>query len=321
MDRRDFLKGSAAATGLLAFEGIRGMGVNAKGTKDMPLATLGRTGVSVSRLAFGCAPLGWDHLTRDDVDEIIARAVDEGVNYFDTAPNYGSAEQRMGNIVPSVREKIFLVSKTEAPDYDGTWRLLERSLKRLNTDYIDLIHMHNFGDQGRFKDLNDVFSEKGTLGALKEAKKQGVIRFIGASGHVYPSRFHKVMDTGEIDVVMNAVNYILQHIYNFEDKVWSRARLNNLGLVAMKVFGGAVGKDHSRISADQHEEALRYAFTLPGVATAVIGMKSKKELLQNVEAVKNVKPLSAMAMNDLSRKGLTEAQSEKWGPIHGKPVI
>jgi uncharacterized protein len=81
---------------------------------------------------------------------------------------FGNAGKRMGNMVPLVREKIFLVSKTEAPDYDGTRRLLERSLKRLNTDSIDLIHMHNFFDQRRCKDLNDVFSEKGLTEAQSE---------------------------------------------------------------------------------------------------------------------------------------------------------
>jgi aryl-alcohol dehydrogenase-like predicted oxidoreductase len=321
MNRRDFIKGSFAATGLLAANGLSLAASSSVESGAMPMNTLGRTGVKVSRLAYGCAPLGWDSQTQDDVDKILSKAVDLGINYFDTAPNYGKSEERMGNIMPSIRKKIFLVSKTEAHDYDGTWRLLERSMKRMNTDYIDMVHIHNFGYQKRFEDSDFVLSDKGTLGALEEAKQQGVIRFIGASGHVYPSRFHKALDTGKIDVLMNAVNYIVQHIYNFEDKVWSRARMNNLGLVAMKVFGGAVRRNNSRISAENRDMALRYVYSLPGLSTAVIGMKSKEELIQNVNAAKKAKPLSEKEMYELSKKGHAQAQTDEWKAIHGTPVL
>ena len=322
MKRRTFLKGGLAASSFVAVSGLSyGKNLIYPVNSEMKYNTLGRTGVSVSRLGYGCAPLGWSTLTQDDVNELVLKAVDLGINYFDTAPNYREAEERMGEVVPSIREKIFLVSKTEAHDYDGTWRLLEQSLKRMKTDTIDLIHIHNLGLRRRFEDINYVLSEKGSLGALQKAKEQGIIRFIGASGHVYPTRFHKAIDNEEIDVLMNAVNYIIRHVYNFEEKIWYRAMEKDMGLVAMKVFGGAVKRTDSRMNKDQHEMALRYAYSLPGLSTAVIGMKNMDELIENVNAVNTIQPLSDEEMHKLSQEGLSLARNETWKQVHGRPVI
>lgn len=288
---------------------------------EMEMNTLGRTGVKVSKIGYGCAPLGWDTVTQEEVNQLILKAIDLGISYIDTAPNYGKAEERIGEVIPQVRDKIFLVSKTEAYDYDGTWKLLEQSLNRMKIDTIDLIHIHNFGHQGRFEDIEFVLSDKGALGALKEAKNQGIIKFIGASGHVYPTRFHKAIDNEEIDVLMNAVNYIIRHVYNFEEKIWYRAMEKNMGLVAMKVLGGAVKRSDSRMNKDRHEMALRYVYSLPGLATAVIGMKNMKELTENVETVNNIQPLTDEEMYNLSQEGLKLAQDDKWKDVHGRPLI
>ena len=322
MKRRKFIKGSLAAGSLVAASGLSyGSEFIRPLNNEMKYNTLGRTGIKVSNIGYGCAPLGWDTLTQEEVNELMLKAVELGINYFDTAPNYRNAEERMGEVVPSIRDKIFLVSKTEAYDYDGTWKLLEQSLNRMKIDTIDLIHIHNFGHQGRFEDIDFVLSKKGALGALQEAKKQGIIKFIGASGHVYPTRFHKAIDNEEIDVLMNSVNYIIRHVYNFEEKIWYRAMEKDMGLVAMKVFGGAVKRADSRMDQKQHEMALRYAYSLPGLATAVIGMKNMDELIGNVNAVNNIQPLSDEEMYKLSQEGLKLAQNDKWKDVHGKPVI
>lgn len=322
MKRRDFLKGSIAAGSLVTASGLSyGSEFIRPLNNEMKYNTLGRTGIKVSNIGYGCAPLGWDTLSQNEVNELITKAVELGINYFDTAPNYQKAEERMGEVIPSVRDKIFLVSKTEAHDYDGTWKLLEQSLKRMNTDTIDLIHIHNLGLQERFEDIEFVFSGKGALGALKEAKKQGIIKFIGASGHVFPTRFHEAINNEEIDVLMNAVNYVVRHVYNFEEKIWYRAIRENLGLVAMKVFGGAVQRADSKMKKEQHEMALRYVYSLPGLSTAVIGMKNMDELTGNVKAVNNIQPLTSEEMYQLSMEGLRLAQNDEWKHVYGSPVI
>ena len=138
----------------------------------------------------------------DDVAEVLHRGLELGVDYLDVAPNYGNAEtgfseEKMGKTIKEIRDRVFLVTKTEEPTYEGTWKLLRQSMKRMQTDHFDLVHLHNFGHEPRFPDLELTLSDKGALGALREAKQQGVVRFIGASGHLHPSRFHDVMDTGE----------------------------------------------------------------------------------------------------------------------------
>ena len=98
------------------------------------------------------------------------------------------------------------------------------------------------------------------MGALRKAREQGKVRFIGATGHVHPSCFHYAIDSGEIDVFMHAVNYVNQHTYDFEHKVWARALEMNIGLVSMKVLGGAKGNDF-RLPKEDYENAIRYTLS------------------------------------------------------------
>jgi aryl-alcohol dehydrogenase-like predicted oxidoreductase len=254
------------------------------------------------------------------------RALDLGVTYLDVAPNYGStgtgfSEEKMGPAIKDIRDKVFLVTKTEEATYEGTWRLLRQSMKRLQTDHLDLVHVHNFGETSRFTDLDMVFGDDGTMGALREAKQKGVVRFLGASGHLHPSRFHAVLDTGEIDVLMNAVNFVVQHTYDFENKVWSRARRENLGLVAMKVLGGAGrGQQGYRLPTEQYRNAIRYALSIPGVSCAVIGMENIAELEQAAKVVTSLEPLSDEESHELAKLGLDLAATSTWKTAYGTPV-
>ncbi len=320
--RREFV----CASGLVA-GGLVGLSAAASSAGTVPQVVLGRTNARVSRLGIGCAPLQRPHVTQRDIEELFHTALECGVNYLDVAPNYGNertgfSEEKMGPVVKRIRDQVFLVTKTEEPTYEGTWRLLRQSLRRLQTDYLDLVHLHNLGHEPRFPDLDLVFSERGALGALLEAKEKGVVRFIGASGHLYPSRFHAALDTGKIDVLMNAVNFVAQHVYDFENKVWSRARQMNIGLVAMKVLGGA-GRNQKgfRLPKELYESAIRYALSITGVHVAVIGMESVQELRQAVEVVRRFKPLSDDERHELALLGLKLAGTPEWRTPYGKPTL
>lgn len=292
----------------------------------VPRAVLGRTGVEVSRLGVGCAPFQRKHVSRADVREVLQQALELGVNYLDVAPNYGNAEigfseEKMGPAIKDIRHRVFLVTKTEEPTYDGTWKLLRQSMQRLQTDYLDLVHLHNFGHEPRFADLDRVLGDEGALGALREAKRKGIVRFIGASGHLHPSRFHAVLDTGDIDVLMNAVNFVVQHTYDFEHKVWARARRENIGLVAMKVLGGQAGGNGFRLPENHYDKAIRYALSIPGLACAVIGMESIAELQQAARAVADFEPLTDGEAHEIAKQGLELAATEGWQSAYGTPVI
>jgi aryl-alcohol dehydrogenase-like predicted oxidoreductase len=327
--RRSFVKGtgvwlgSAAASQALAM----GQASAADDARDaqVPREVLGRTGVKVSRLGLGCAWFQRKHVVPEDVRQVLHRALDLGVDYLDVAPNYGNAEigfseEKMGPTIKDIRERVFLVTKTEEPTYEGTWQLLRQSMRRLQTDHFDLVHLHNFGHEPRFPDIDFTFGDKGALGALCEAKKMGVVRFIGASGHLHPSRFHDVLDTGEIDVLMNAVNFVVQHTYDFESKLWARARRENVGLVAMKVLGGGGGGGGFRLPADQYENAIRYALSIPAIACAVIGIENIAELEQAARTVASARPLTDQEAHELARLGLELAGTEPWKAAYGTPV-
>lgn len=321
VSRREFIRDAAVLTGGIAAVSASS---HAQEAKQVSRAVLGRTGVEVSRLGVGCAHFQRPNVSVDDVGAAMHHALELGVDFFDTAPSYGRgdhfAETKMGPTVKEVRDRLFLVTKTDDPTYEGTWQLLRQSMERLQTDRLDLVHVHNFGSESRFEDLDFVFSDKGTLGALLEAKKQGVIRFIGASGHLYPSRFHKILDTGEIDVLMNAVNFVCQHVYDFEGKVWSRARDENIGLVAMKVLGGASVGNTFRMAKEHYEPAIRYALSVPGCTVAVIGCENVKEIDEAAQAVISAQPLTSDERAQLAQLGQDMAATQSWKAAYGEPL-
>jgi aryl-alcohol dehydrogenase-like predicted oxidoreductase len=148
--RRDFVKGGGLLLGGLAASAAsaRGADANPPAVLKVPDSVLGRTGARVSRLGIGCAYFQRKHVTADDVRAALHRALELGINYLDTAPTYGNAEtgfaeEKMGPAISEIRDKVFLVTKTEEPSYDGTWKLIKQSLKRMRTDRLDLIHLHN----------------------------------------------------------------------------------------------------------------------------------------------------------------------------------
>jgi aryl-alcohol dehydrogenase-like predicted oxidoreductase len=319
--RRDFVKGGSVLLGGLAASAAAGAGEEPPASVKVPDVALGRTGARVSRLGIGCAYFQRKQVTPDDVRATLYRALELGVNYLDTAPVYGNAEEKMGPAIAEIRNKVFLVTKTEEPTYEGTWMLLRQSLKRMRTDRIDLVHLHNFGDEKMWGDRKLVFGDHGAVAALREAKRQGVIRFIGASGHLHPTRFHEALDSGEIDVLMNAVNFVVRHTYDFEHKVWSRARHLGVGLVAMKVLGGAA-RDQGGFKLDEkyYEQAIRYVLSVPGIAVAVIGLENIAELEKAASVVARANPLSPEEDLALARIGLELAASPEWKAVYGTPL-
>jgi hypothetical protein len=328
ISRREFVKDTGVLLAGGAVAGLREPACAAQPPKEgqVPRAVLGRTGVEVSRLGLGCAWFQRKQVGVEDVRKVLHRALELGVTYLDVAPNYGNAEtgfseEKMGPTIKEIRNQVFLATKTEEPSYEGTWDLLRQSMKRLQTDHFDLVHIHNFGHEPRFPDLKLTLGPKGALGALQEAKKKGVVRFIGASGHLHPSRFHAALDTGAIDVLMNAVNFVVQHSYDFEHKVWARARRDKVGLVAMKVLGGAGSNRLGfRLARDHYDSAIRYALSIAGVACAVIGMETIAELNQAAEAVRKFRPLSEEEAHQLAKLGLELAGTQPWKDAYGAPV-
>ena len=239
--RRELGRKAAVAGGALAAVSSAGSAVagSAAAAGELPQRPLGKTGLTVGVLGIDTSPLGAPGITQQQVDRVIAMAADERVNYLDAAPIYRMAERRLGPALKGRRDKFILVSKVEATSkQDATWQLKE-SLLKMKTDYLDVAHLHNVGRTDRFPDLDVLTGEDGALQALRDAKKEGLIRHIGLTCHLRPKRALPIIETGDIELVMCAANFVDVHTYDFEGTVFAAA-------------------------AEHYENAVRYALGIPG---------------------------------------------------------
>jgi predicted aldo/keto reductase-like oxidoreductase len=250
------------------------------------------------------------------VDRVVGEAIDNGVNYIDTAPPYNLSEERLGRALKGKRDKVFLVSKVETNAKGDVSYQLHDSLRKLQTDHLDCVHIHNVGREDRYPSLQQMLAADGTLGGLIEAKKQGLIRHIGATCHQRAARGVAVIETGEIELFMCTINFVERHIYKFEEIALPEARKRNIGVIGMKVLGGPVRNGTARlISPEDYTATLRYAWSVPGVVVAIVGMRTPAELRQALEAARAFQPLTPAETTSLSERARPIAQ--QWGPLRG----
>ncbi len=314
--RRQFVTGAVAAVAAgLAAGDTEVQGVL---SKAMPRRVLGRTGQRVSIIGFGSAPLGHSFQPQEVFDRVVGEALDLGINYLDTATIYDVAQERLGPIVRRNRSRLFIATKTRGMSRNAVLKTVEESLRLLQTDRVDLVHLHNIGDF----DVERLQDQDSPLAGLEEARKRGWLRFIGASGHQRVEKMAAALRTGAIDVVMPAMNFVDQHTYGYETKVLPEARKQKAGIVAMKVLGGVPGFNYRKpvpciTPQELVNDAIRYALDVPGVAAAVIGFTSVEQVRQAVLVAKSFKPLSAEERTKLESLGKELASS--WG-LHMGPV-
>jgi uncharacterized protein len=291
-------------------------------SRVMPARLLGKTGVTLPILGFGTAHSGLRLNIRDAV-HLYETAFREGITYFDTAPEfagYGKAQIQLSYFLEQVRPQVFLVTKCYEPDGERALKLLEVSLKELGIQYADLVFVHSVGADKM--DPRVVFSKKGTYAAMMKAKALGLTRFVGLSGHSRPARFLQALRQFDIDVLLNAVNFVDRHTYNFEEQVWPAAVQANIGLIAMKVYGGAQDPapktlSHSRMPLEYHDMAFRYTLSQPQVCCATIGMATHRELEENLRRARMFQPLSEGEAKRLYEVGMPLARrwTDHLGPV------
>ncbi|MBZ5574463.1 MAG: aldo/keto reductase [Acidobacteriia bacterium] len=279
----------------------------------MPLRTLGRTGFETSVIGMGLAPLGLGGYSSEEFEATTSTAIAEGVNYFDVQPNYGQAESYFAPILRRYRERIFIVTKTLETHRDSALRALTASLGQLAVPRVDAIFINNIG----MYDLDQLFKPDGVLAALKELRRRGKTRFLGLSGHMGASHFVKALETGEFDIVMAPFNFVDRHTYSFERDILPVAAKHEVGVVGMKVLGGAVALNYetreqkAAISAVDHTRAIRYVLGLPGMCSVVIGCKNRAEVLSAVRVGREYQPLSAGELAALEVRG--KQLAAQWG--------
>jgi predicted aldo/keto reductase-like oxidoreductase len=253
---------------------------------------LGRTGEEVSILGLG----GFHLLEISDSDalQIINTYLDEGGNYIETAAQYGEgeSERKVGLAIKHRRSECVLATKCYARDIKGARDMIDQSLKRLATDYVDMLFYHHVQT---FEELDEIFGTKGAVNAFSEAKEKGKIRYIGISGHGPPDVLIKALNEYNFDAVMTGINFFDR--FNFpdvEEKLVPLTVEKGVGFVGMKALADGLLWQYA-------EESLRYALSLP-IATMVCGFNTQEMLEKDLKIVKKFKPMSEKEKESLFAK-------------------
>ena len=247
---------------------------------------LGRTGLEVTRIGFGGIPI--DKKSRREAEETVQRAVDLGINFFDTARAYGTSEEKIGLVLSKcqVGPPLHLASKTYQRDRSGALADIERSLKNLQVRKVGLYQLHQIDDEDTLK---KVLGPHGALAGLKEAKASGKIDWIGITGH-RPDVLYKAIETGEFDTVQAPLNIVDHYIFDTEKTLLPLARTLNLGVIAMKPLAGGVLKEASR--------ALRFALSRDS-DVVIPGLGSPSEVEEAAAVGSTYRPLSSLELRRL----------------------
>lgn len=250
---------------------------------------LGKTGLEVSLLGFGGFHLL--EIPAAKAEKLLNYYLDQGGNYVETAAGYGNgeSERKIGPVMAERREEVVLASKTGSRDAEGAMADIDRSLKYLQTDHLDIIFMHGVKTE---EELVQILSPGGALEAVEEAKKQGKVKHIGITSHGQPDTLITALKTDEFEVFMTQFNYFDK--FNFpklEDELLPLAKEKNIGTICMKPLAdGFLWR-----SVDQ---AFNYAFSLP-VAMVVTGMNSMEMLKTDLELANKFKPMTESERNSL----------------------
>lgn len=233
---------------------------------------LGATGVTVPIIGYGTAPLGKEkNATREQAVRCLNVAIDRGITYLDTSPDYGS-EPYVGEVMKTRRDEVFLATKINRRSKEGVLDEIKESLTRLQTDHIDLIQVHSIS---AWADLEQTLAADGAVAALEEAREQGLVRFIGITGHARPDILGHALTQYSFDTVLVALGIADRLITSPETFLLPYARERNAGVIAMKVFA------HGAVT--NRDKALRYSLGLPGVSTAIIGLDNEKQIEEIVK--------------------------------------
>ena len=322
LTRRDFFRlGAAVGVGCLAGGAAPPTSAD-RPTADPPVAApamptrnLGRTRHAVGIFSLG----GQAAIERPDnaavAVAIVERALDLGVNYIDTAARYGGdarwSQRYIGQVMKRRRREAFLTSKTHDRTRDGSLRLLEESLRLLETDHLDLWQIHNLS---RMEQVEEIFAKGGAIEALEQARAEKSVRFLGVTGHADPAVLMEAIRRFEFDTLLLALNAADAHHRSFAAELLPLAVEKRMGVIGMKIpargrlLASRTPPEVDRQRAPEQpatsgvltmKEALYYVLSLP-VSTVIIGCDSVAQLEENVALARSFTPLS-----DSERERLT----------------
>ena len=320
--RRDVLKVGgvmvAAASGVTTFaketvpSSPPSTGSQDANHRDMLYRELGRTGAYVSAIGVGGHHLG-DFASVDDAIRMVHEAIDGGVSFFDNAWEYynGKTETILGRALRERRQNVFLMTKvcTHGRSGELAMRMLEESLRRLQTDHLDLWQIHGIVYEN---DPELAYAKGGVLEAIDQAKKEGKTRFVGFTGHKDPAFHLKMLELGfPFDTVQMPLNPFDANFHSFEKQVLPEVNRRGIAALGMKSMGGTAWAIKAGVV--QAEELLRYAMSLP-VATTICGMDSLDVLQQNLRVVRSFTPMTPSEMEALRNRCAATAADGRFEP-------
>jgi aryl-alcohol dehydrogenase-like predicted oxidoreductase len=299
MDRRKFLQAfSAGLLGVTAagrLEGSRTAFLGEAPGEKLPRRPLGRTGESLSIIGLGGLVLANEE--QEVANQIVREAVDHGVNYFDVAPSYGNAEDRMGPALKPFRKDVFLACKTLKRDRAGAAEELHQSLLKLQTDHFDLYQLHAIS---KTEDVDQALGPDGAIEAFLQAKKEGKIRFIGFSAHSAEDAL-LAMKRFDFDTILFPVNFACFYKSGFGPQVVAAAKEKKMGILALKALARQAWPDKEMRKEwpkcwyqpilDPEEARLSLRFTLSQPVTAAVPPGDVRLFKKALELAHGFKPL------------------------------
>jgi len=308
MQRRSFLKRAATAAAVAGIANAAGTSGQARAALTGAAAQtpgpfssvvngigrrkLGKSDAEVSIIGIGGYHLGLGSVPEADAIRIIRRALDEGINFLDNCWDYnaGVSEERMGKaLADGYRHRAFLMTKIDGRTGAAATEQIETSLKRLKTDHIDLLQIH---EVIRMEDPERAFQPGNVIDVLKQARKDGKIRFIGFTGHKSPAMHLNMIEVADkhgfhFDTVQMPVNALDHHYDSFGEKVIPVAQRHGIAVLGMKPLSNAAILKTGAVTAP---EALRYAMSVP-VTMTITGCQTMANLEQALGVARNFKPM------------------------------
>ena len=322
--RRDFLKVGATIAGVASTVSASSEGTSSSAVSPaeavppaankggMLYRSMGRTGAQISALGVGGHHLG-DLPTADEAIRLVHEAIDGSITFFDNCWEYynGKTENILGRALKGRRDKVFLMTKVCTHGRSGrlALQMLEESLRRLQTDHLDLWQIHGIVYDN---DPELAYAKGGVLEAFDQAKKEGKTRFVGFTGHKDPAFHLKMLELGyPFDTVQMPLNPFDASFHSFEKQVLPEVNRRGIGALGMKSMGGTAWAIKNGIV--KAEELLRYAMSLP-VATTIVGMDSLEVLHQNLQVVRGFQPMAESDMDALRARCAPTAADGRFEP-------
>jgi predicted aldo/keto reductase-like oxidoreductase len=304
LQRRDFIKTASTAAGMAVSTSIfPSLAGAADAGSGMIYRTLGSTGEKVSALGLGGYHIGKSQLSEDESIRLIRTALDRGMNFLDNCWDYnnGVSEVRMGKALQDgYRQKAFLMTKIDGRTKDSAAQQIDESLRRLQTDRVDLMQFH---EVIRLEDPDRIFAEGGAMEAMLAAKQAGKVRYIGFTGHKDPVVHLRMLEMAKahnfhFDAVQMPLNVMDVHFRSFEQQVVPVLVREKIGILGMKAFGDPYILNSKTV---EPLDCLHYCLNLP-VSVQITGIDSMQILDQAFEAAKTFKPMSQQQVAALREK-------------------